>query len=366
MIDNITLEGFKCFCDETVIPLSQITIMYGKNGRGKSSVAQSLLLISQTMIAYNSLGNLLLAGDFVDLGTFDDVKNNISNSDDFKINIRTAFDCVDMSFARYPNKPQLAKLNRFIVNGVDQFDVKSDIKGEKETKSKLPGSTSDVNMLQNLKLIQYVAAGRLGPVNSVPRRDSLTEDWIGVNGENVINVLSNQNSNFIVNVQKALSNVLSGATIKINNEATDRIELFLNSHDGSETFKPVNVGFGYSYVLPVIVAALMAKKESLLIVENPEAHLHPAAQSRLMKFLIETAKEKKLQLIIESHSDHVVNGMRIAMKEGLLSPKDGHIVYFSDEEDDQIQVITSDVNGTLSDYPDDFMDEWTSQMLKLV
>lgn len=125
------------------------------------------------------------------------------------------------------------------------------------------------------------------------------------------------------------------------------------------------MGFGYSYVLPVIVAALMATEGSLLIVENPEAHLHPAAQSRLMKFLIETAKNKNLQLIIESHSDHVVNGMRIAMKK-LLSPKDGHIVYFSDEEDDQIQVITSDVNGTLSDYPDDFMDEWTSQMLKLV
>lgn len=66
---------------------------------------------------------------------------------------------------------------------------------------------------------------------------------------------------------------------------------FLNSHDGKDIFKPVNAGFGYSYVLPVIVAALMAKEGSMLIVENPEAHLHPAAQSRLMKFLIETGKE---------------------------------------------------------------------------
>lgn len=366
MIDTITLEGFKCFCDETVIPLSQITIMYGKNGRGKSSVAQSLLLISQTMRVNNKLENLMLVGDFVDLGTFDDVKNNISNSDEFKISIRNTIDCVDMSFSCDPSKSQLAKLNGFLVNGIDKFEIISDEEGCEETESKSVSTTSDSILLQNLKSMQYVAAGRLGPVNSVVRNDSLPEDWIGVNGENVINVLSNQDPNFIVNVQKALSKVLSGATIKINNEATDRIELFLNSHDGSETFKPVNVGFGYSYVLPVIVAALMAKKESLLIVENPEAHLHPAAQSRLMKFLIETAKEKKLQLIIESHSDHVVNGMRIAMKEGLLSPKDGHIVYFSDEEDDQIQVITSDVNGTLSDYPADFMDEWTLQMLKLV
>ena len=366
MIDTITIEGFKCFCDETVVPLSQITIMYGKNGRGKSSVAQSLLLISQTMRVNNSLENLMLVGDFVDLGTFDDVKNNKSDADDFKISIRNTIDRVDMSFGCDPNKSQLAKLNGFLVNGIDKFEIMSDEEGSEETESKSVSTTSDSILLQNLKSMQYVAAGRLGPVNSVVRNDSLPEDWIGVNGENVINVLSNQEADFIGDVQKALSKVLSGATIKINNEATDRIELFLNSHDGSETFKPVNVGFGYSYVLPVIVAALMAKEESLLIVENPEAHLHPAAQSRLMKFLIETAKNKNLQLIIESHSDHVVNGMRIAMKEKLLSPKDGHIVYFSDEEDDQIQVITSDVNGTLSDYPDDFMDEWTSQMLKLV
>ncbi len=365
MIDNITLEGFKCFCDETIIPLSQITIMYGKNGRGKSSAVQSLLLLGQTMRVNNSLENLLLVGDFVGLGAFDDVKNIKSADDEFKISLANTEDRVNMSFCSYPNKVQLAKLNGLVVNNVDRFNTKTDEAGKAKAESKSVGATSDAILLQNLKSMQYVTAGRLGPVNSVVRNDSLPEDWIGVNGENVINVLSNQDSNFIVDVQKALSKVLSGATIKIINEA-ERIELFLNSHDGSETFKPVNVGFGYSYVLPVIVAALMAKEESLLIIENPEAHLHPAAQSRLMKFLIETAKNKKLQLIIESHSDHVVNGMRIAMKEKLLSPKDGHIVYFSDEEDNQIQVITSDVNGTLSDYPDDFMDEWTSQMLKLV
>ena len=217
MIDTITLEGFKCFCDETVVPLSQITIMYGKNGRGKSSVAQSLLLISQTMRVNNSLENLMLVGDFVDLGTFDDVKNNKSDADDFKISIRNTIDRVDMSFGCDPNKSQLAKLNGFLVNGVDKFEIKSDEEGKEETENKLAIVTSDVTLLQNLKLIRYVAAGRLGPVNSVLRKDNMLEDWIGVNGENVINVLSNQGADFIDDVEKALSKVLSGATIKVNN-----------------------------------------------------------------------------------------------------------------------------------------------------
>ena len=84
-----------------------------------------------------------------------------------------------------------------------------------------------------------------------------------------------------------------------------------------------------------------------------------------MKFLIRVAKEKNLQLIIETHSDHVVNGMRIAMKEGTLQIRDAHILYFSDDER-RVKMITCDKNGTLSDYPDDFLDEWTMQMLKLV
>ena len=366
MIDSIILEGFKCFCEKTIIPLSQITILYGKNGRGKSSAVQSLLLLGQTMRANNSVENLLLVGNFVGLGTFNDVKNIKSDIDEFKISLVNTEEKVHMSFCRYPDKLQLAKLSGLAVNGDDRFNTKTDETGKDKTESKLVGTTSDVILLQNLKSMQYVAAGRLGPVNSVARNDSMPEDWIGVNGENVINVLSNQSPDLIAAVEKALSKILSGAAVKINYKDADRIELFLNSHDGKEVFKPVNVGFGYSYVLPVIVAALMAKKGSLLIIENPEAHLHPAAQSRLMKFLIDTTMKKDLQLIVESHSDHVVNGMRIAMKDKIMSPTKGHIVYFSDEEGDPIQVITSDANGTLSDYPDDFMDEWTAQMLKLV
>ena len=70
-------------------------------------------------------------------------------------------------------------------------------------------------------------------------------------------------------------------------------------------------------------------------------------------------------MLIETHSDHVINGMRIAMKEKVLETQDAYILYFSDTSN-HVQVITSDRNGTLSDYPDDFMDEWTLQMLKLV
>jgi predicted ATPase len=145
--------------------------------------------------------------------------------------------------------------------------------------------------------------------------------------------------------------------------------LLLNSRNGEQVFQPINVGFGYSYVLPVVVSALMAEKGSVLVVENPEAHLHPRAQSRIMEFLVKQALDNDLQLIIETHSDHVVNGLRISMKKGILLPKDGlvqHFAYDNGTVTPVITTITSDQEGNLSSYPDDFMDEWTEQMMQLV
>lgn len=367
MIRNISLEDFKCFHEKIDIPLSQITIMYGKNGRGKSTVAQSLLLISQTMLKNNDVSNLQLVGKYVELGTFADVVNVYGRKDNFKITIDDDGEFVEMGYEEYPNKPQMAQINLLNVNGESRFDEMSETSMETASKEKSVNTTSDIQALQMLKSARFVSAGRLGPVNSIVRKDSLDDDDLGVNGENLINVLSRQGIEFTEKVRHTLSEVLGGAAIKIDFKDTERIELYLNSKNGNETFRPVNVGFGYSYVLPVIVAAFLARENSLLVIENPEAHLHPGAQSRIMKFLIEIAKEKSLQLIIETHSDHVVNGMRIAMKEKVIGEKDAHILYFSNEEEEEpILMITSDANGTLSDYPDDFLDEWTLQMLKLV
>lgn len=366
MLKTVALKNFKCFQEETELNLAPITIMYGKNGRGKSTVAQSLLLLAQTMVESNDISNLLLTGRYVSLGTFADILSSASDKSHFSISLKNdEGEMVEMRFTELPNKPQMAAIGLLKVNEVSRFEKVSSESSDVESEKKTLSTTSDIKTLQMLKSARYVSAGRLGPQNSIVRKDSIADDDLGVNGENLLNVLSRKGIDFLEEVEIALGEILDGAAMRINYKDSERIELFLNSKDGKETFRPVNVGFGYSYVLPVIVAALLAQKDSLLIVENPEAHLHPAAQSRIMKFLIRVAKEKNLQLVIETHSDHVVNGMRIAIKEGVLNTREAHVLYFSNEEC-QVKMITCDKNGTLSDYPDDFLDEWTLQMLKLV
>ena len=77
----------------------------------------------------------------------------------------------------------------------------------------------------------------------------------------------------------------------------------------AEWTRAPNAGFGISYALPVVVAALRAEVGGLLLVENPEAHLHPAGQSKIGSFLARVAADG-VRIFLETHSDHVLNGIR--------------------------------------------------------
>ena len=181
-----------------------------------------------------------------------------------------------------------------------------------------------------------------------------------------------------------LGEVSPGAKINIKSESVGDEQKFVESVDYGEgdlrrTFKPQNVGFGISYVLPVLVTLLTARPRDIVIIENPEAHLHPRGQSEIGR-LIACAAASGVQLFVETHSDHVINGVRVAIKEGVIKPEEAKIAFFergkhtvpSDEGKDSVEVYTAerdiliDENGTLSEYPTDFLDEWNNQLMELM
>jgi predicted ATPase len=102
--------------------------------------------------------------------------------------------------------------------------------------------------------------------------------------------------------------------------------------------RPVHVGFGLSYVLPVIASVIIhsaqlykkAVDSVLLLIENPEAHLHPSGQTKMGE-LMARASACGVQILVETHSDHFLNGVRLAVKDGwqqvtanLHSPSSSH------------------------------------------
>lgn len=374
MITKIGLRGFKCFGEETQISLKPVTIMYGKNGRGKSTISQSLLLLGQSMRRSNSLNQLIINDGYVNQGYFNELINQDSKDHSFEVAIESdAHESVAVRFEAVEKFPEIGALVSQKVNGKETFEYMSGSGDGSSTTNEgaefSSGVTSDNAILQGLKDAIYISADRNGPVNEAKYVYAQSGGvYLSPVGDNIINVIAEQGPEFVNELEHNLSTILSGASISIN-YATDKIELGLNSNNGGKTLRPINVGFGYSYVLPVVVAAMMAKPGSLVIIENPEAHLHSGAQSRLAKFLIEKALANGFQLLLETHSDHVINGLRISAKNGIIKPADSIILHFSHSEDTStptIREIKCDSKGSLSEFPDDFMDEWTKQLLELV
>ncbi|NJO03887.1 MAG: DUF3696 domain-containing protein [Bacteroidia bacterium] len=125
-----------------------------------------------------------------------------------------------------------------------------------------------------------------------------------------------------------------------------------------ENINPSNVGFGYSYILPVVVSGLVAQSGDILIIENPEAHLHPRAQSRLTKFLAKVAS-CGVQIFIETHSEHILNALRIAVIEDdiAISNQDLSVLYFHDKEDGYFTHIPIQADGKINIWPESFFDQ---------
>ena len=123
-------------------------------------------------------------------------------------------------------------------------------------------------------------------------------------------------------------------------------------------------GFGLTAAFPIFVAALNAEYNSIIIIENPEAYLHPNGQAILGQFLAKAAASG-LQCIVETHSDHLLNGIRVAVKENYLSPNDVQINFFW-YTNGNINIHTPEIDsdGHINDWPEDFFDEFDKQLSK--
>ena len=132
-------------------------------------------------------------------------------------------------------------------------------------------------------------------------------------------------------------------------------------------YRATNVGFGLSYTLPVILA-LLSRPGTLCLIENPEAHLHPRGQTKLAD-LTARAANAGVQLFVETHSDHFMDGVRIAVRDGIIAPKATSFHYFERDARASKAVVSSpkiDSDGRLSRWPAGFFDQHEENLARLL
>jgi predicted ATPase len=364
VILNLRLRNFKRFEDQS-LKFGTLTLLSGLNGMGKSSVLQSLLLLRQShqQGLLESTG-LALNGNLANIGTAKDALYEYAKED--KIGLTLDFE-----------------------NGIEalwqfDYDSKSDILG-------IASSPVSSNVYASSLFsddFQYLQAERLGPRTSFAMSDFQVRQHrqLGTMGEYTAHFLSvfrdleiqnvalshpkAKSLTLLSQVEAWLGEISPGTRIDIVDSPGMDLVSLQYSFGLSGKYRATNVGFGITYTLPVITAILAAKSGSILLLENPEAHLHPKGQAQMGNLLAQAAAQG-VQIVLETHSDHVLNGIRLAVHDGKLN-HDAVQLHFFQRRESQGQFVSEVVSpqmnrrGKIDQWPDGFFDEWDNSLEALL
>lgn len=388
MLTSLNVRNFKCF-SEFSLPLSSLTILTGFNSAGKSSSFQSLLLLSQSLNHGGSQTRIPFSGGIVDLGSPGDVLYENAHEKALSLGVETDEIRMDWRLQVIADRSgsyfELNEVRALFANGDDR-------KYSEKPLSLFPiGPESDCGIRQTLTEVIYISAARNERKNFFPSPDMSYQCTanVGPKGEyapwwfercsdgevdELRCHISEEARTLRRQLNAWLGELFQGAEANcISIEKTPFVKLELRSRKMGEWRSPENVGFGVSYVFPILVAGLLAKPGQILIVDSPEAHLHPLGQSIMGQFLAQVAASG-VQLVLETHSDHTLNGVRKAVLNKILSPKQIAIHFFYPLNPLKLEAVAEtrvispsiDENGNLSDWPKGFFDQAENDLEILV
>ena len=369
MIDELKLEYFKCF-KKLKLSLAPLTILTGLNSAGKSSVIQSIVLPYQTLLNF-PVSELITNGEYVQLGTADELVDKVYGQDRFTIVLNKGNE--DITF---------------------QINLREDINKLEVSISSQKVKAWDKKVYSFFHKLQYIAADRQGPSEIHTVQWFSKDNSVGSRGEKSLWYILNHDDyevteglqikdtppQLLRQVEAWMAKFFPGSRFEIQPvERTNLASFGLRTSDATGFHRPQNVGFGYSYTLPIVTACLGAEKEDIIIIENPEAHLHPGGQSFMGEFL-SLVSATGVQIIVETHSDHIINGMRKAVKKQNIPPDEVKIYFFRHRKDDQNaildektdlkypQVFSPVINakGKIDKWPSGFFDQYDNDVEELV
>lgn len=352
-MESITLliKGMKCYREES-FAINNLTILTGANASGKSTVIQSLLMLYSGYTKHTK-------SNFVTIPLQDD---------SFAFDIQDADD--------------LMRLDSTTLHlQLGTFSCECPVERENELASIRFDVSGDGDIFSDG--LFFLSAERLGP-RSESKIARGTDDGCGSHGQYTATIIVEnegkliESSKFLhptddrgklgIAKDQWLSYIFPGIIISTPKAGTNSYQVNIYNGSMNKTSTAPNVGFGISYSLPIIINGLLIPRNGWLIVENPEAHLHAKAQSN-MGFFLGCMAASGVRVILETHSEHIVNGIRrsILSKSNTLKNDDVSIYFLNAVKDKGIikKEIKIDSFGNLSDMPVDFFDQSRQDMLEM-
>lgn len=423
------LKDFKCYEGKNYFSFPGLTLLCGTNNSGKSSLLQSIYLLTQ-----NTPGNipvLLLNSNNIKMGSFADIlykkKNNwetiefnisfdkkvLKKNSSKKISVNLiyknpatlknihyteGFPVLTGMYIELQVKEEIKKLKIELIDEKDNhlYKITGDIDEGYTTinglllspiiypdangkEKKLPsdeyGLICDYLELINTRNIRYLKAYR---VDDYLHSHNLEKSILGTKGEYTAETIG---YNWDINVDYYNS---TGKSVKFSYKFNEWIKELLGEEYYIEPRKEINgykiilkdvknkfefelfqVGFGISQLLPILTLLLISKEHDVILVENPEVHLHPKLQADMVDLFI-FAMEANRKLIIETHSEHLINRIRLRIKERNELKEKINIYFFEKDEFCKYQEIEIDDRGNIDYWPKNFFDQSYNDLMGLI
>lgn len=380
MLTCIDLRHFKCF-DILKLPLRSLTLLSGTNASGKSSVMQALVLLHQTMREHEWSKSLVLNGDLVQLGTAADVIDQVHGRKSCSIGLHDDESEYLWTFAREHREMSLA-VERMSIDEQEHYVAHQSGALQHLLPLNVTSEARHEEFTMRMRRLSYLTAERIGPREVYPLEHFEFSPVVGARGEHTVSVLVSYSDEIVLEklalegvprtclrqVEARMKRFFPGFELAVSPiSLANAVTLGLRTSTSTEHHRPINTGFGLTQVLPIVVAALCTTTHDVLLIENPEVHLHPSGQAAMGEFLAEVASAG-VQVMLETHSDHVLNGVRRAVKSGILSAEDAALHFFrprteeSFEGPPQVQSPLLDPNGNIDYWPEGFFDQFDKDM----
>lgn len=352
MISILEINNFKCV-KNMQLECRNLNVLIGTNSSGKSTIQQALLLAGQNLEDVGGLN-----GKLVELGNFEDAKCIYSSEKELSIIL---------------NGDNNSVVKTQVVLDKDGYVVHTECRPEKELekwKEKLG--------VRNRKL-QYLSCHRIGPCK-VYKKNMTLDDVIGVDGEYVMSYLNqhgkdtmesamckgNVDYTLLGQVNWWLSYITDTAIMTEDIGGTDLIKVSYQMND-MKGIRPENIGAGTSYLVAILVMCLSAPEKGVLIIENPEIHLHPSAQAKVCEFLYFIAARDR-QIFVETHSDHIFNGFRVGLATGSMREELLNIqfVYLNEQHLAEAIKVKIGKRGRIENQRKDLFDQFDLDLNRMI
>ncbi len=404
MFAQLRLTQFKAWKDTGSVALKPVTMLLGTNSSGKSTLIQSLLLLKQTVQSPDRTVHLNLGGDEVNdlfnFGSFEDVLHQAAEqprqfSIGFDFDGETAgriksgkFDCTYGQTSSGSVAIQTLDLRtesrrfRAIRRGKGAFSIMVDeesmprLKGRNYAPERSVALSADAiaelnqdgPVLEDLSLAirrELESIIYLGPLRRKPERDypwnKTKPGDVGIDGRSAIDallasaLLKGEEQSYVVNgVSRWLAKMKVADKLEVRQQGrSSRYELII--HRDGVACNLRDVGIGVSQVLPVLVVAYFAPPGSTIILEEPEIHLHPLAQAVLAELFVTISHERKVQFIVETHSEHLFRRMQTLIARQEVSAEQVAMYFVErDGKAAKLRVLALDEYGRVKNWPDGF------------